>query len=180
MAPFYYDLLLNRDEKTKTRASFLILTSLLAALAGVFAFDRQNHVEEIMHSTYRGRRLTTSIKILLVLLFCIVSCAALHFIQYYRVSQVDTGLPDLIRPVQGIRFLRDFPIYMPIWAYLMLWFLARIVLGLIISAVSRHCSDVTTAVGVSCFLMILLIAFGALVPAAWWLSPIQLLNAGYF
>ena len=184
VAPFYYDLLLNRDEKTKTRASFLILTSLLAALAGVFAFDRQNHVEEIMHSTYRGRRLTTSIKILLVLLFCIVSCAALHFIQYYRVSQVDTGLPDLIRPVQGIRFLRDFPIYMPIWAYLMLWFLARIaaacVLGLIISAVSRHCSDVTTAVGVSCFLMILLIAFGALVPAAWWLSPIQLLNAGYF
>ncbi|MBQ3906787.1 MAG: hypothetical protein II743_08440, partial [Lachnospiraceae bacterium] len=184
VAPFYYDLLLNRDEKTKTRASFLILTSLLAALAGVFAFDRQNHVEEIMHSTYRGRRLTTSIKILLVLLFCIVSCAALHFIQYYRVSQVDTGLPDLIRPVQGIRFLRDFPIYMPIWAYLMLWFLARIaaacVLGLVISVVSRRCSDVTTAVGVSCFLMILLIAFGALVPAAWWLSPIQLLNAGYF
>ena len=164
------------EKKKGIYSHFLHFDNLISAV--------QYFAHALMHSTYRGRRLTTSIKILLVLLFCIVSCAALHFIQYYRVSQVDTGLPDLIRPVQGIRFLRDFPIYMPIWAYLMLWFLARIaaacVLGLVISVVSRRCSDVTTAVGVSCFLMILLIAFGALVPAAWWLSPIQLLNAGYF
>ncbi|MBQ6095437.1 MAG: hypothetical protein IJL09_08525 [Lachnospiraceae bacterium] len=184
VAPFYYDLLLNRDEKTKTRASFLILTALLASLAGVFAFDRQNHMNEIMHSSYRGRRETSGIKTFLVLLFSAVSCAALHLVQLWRVARVDTGLPDLKTPVQGILFLRDFPIYMPIWVFLLFWFLVRVaaacVVGLIILLISRKSGDVITAMGVSCFLMILLVLFGELAPSLWWLSPIQLLNGTYF
>ncbi|MBP5281296.1 MAG: hypothetical protein J6Z22_02225, partial [Lachnospiraceae bacterium] len=101
VAPFYYDLLLNRDEKTRTRASFLELVALLAALAGIFAFDRQNHVEQIMYSSYRGRRLTTALKIILVLAYSAFSCGIMHLIQLWRISKVDAGLPELKNPVQG-------------------------------------------------------------------------------
>ena len=184
VAPFYYDLLLNRDEKTRTRASFLTLVALLGALAGIFAFDRQNHVEQIMHSAYRGRRLTTVLKILLVLFYSALSCGLLHVIQVWRVSKVDAGLPDLKCPVQGIGFMRDFKFFVPIWGYLLMLFLVRMfmacLLGLLISVISRRSGDVVTAMGVSCFAVILLVLLGTILPAAWWLSPLKLLDGVYF
>ena len=184
VAPFYYDLLLNRDVKTRTRASFLTLVALLAALAGIFAFDRQNHVEQIMYSTYRGRRLTTALKIVLVLFYSALSCGLLHLIQLWRVSKVDAGLPDLKCPVQGIGFMRDFRFYVPIWGYLLMLFLVRMfmacLLGLLISVISKRSGDVVTAMGVSCFAVIVLVLFGTILPAAWWISPLKLLDGTYF
>ncbi|MBR6150374.1 MAG: hypothetical protein IKQ25_03765 [Lachnospiraceae bacterium] len=183
VAPFYYDLLLNKDEKTRTRASFLEIIALLATLAGIFAFDRQNHVEQIMHSSYRGRKPTTVLKLILVLLYSSFSCGLIHLIQLWRVSQVDAGLPELENPVQGIQFMREFAIYVPIWGYLVLLFLVRMgmacLLGLVISVISKRSGDVITAMGVSCFVVIILVLLGTILPAAWWLSPIKLLGGTY-
>jgi hypothetical protein len=73
---------------------------------------------------------------------------------------------------------------MPIWVFLLFWFLVRVaaacVIGLVILLISRKSGDVVTAMGVSCFLMILLVLFGELAQGLWWLSPIQLLNGTYF
>jgi asparagine N-glycosylation enzyme membrane subunit Stt3 len=79
--------------------------------------------------------------------------------------------------------MREFAIYVPIWGYLVLLFLVRMgmacLLGLIISVISRRSGDVITAMGVSCFVVIILVSLGTILPAAWWLSPINLLGGTY-
>jgi hypothetical protein len=80
--------------------------------------------------------------------------------------------------------MRDFKFFVPIWGYLLMLFLVRMFmacfLGLLISVISRRSGDVVTAMGVSCFAVILLVLLGTILPAAWWLSPLKLLDGVYF
>ena len=182
--PYYYDLYLNKDPKTLTRASFLILVAILGALAGIFAFDRQNHVDAQLHSSYRGRGGVTAYKCAMVLLVSMVASGLLHLIQFLRVAKVDAGLPDMNAPVQSVQFLRDFPIYVSIKGFLILLFLVRmlmaVLLGAMVGVISAKSQDVVTSLGISTFVVIILVVLSGILPGASWINPIYLLGGGFF
>lgn len=184
VAPHYYDLLLNRDERTRTRASFLTLVSILGILSGIFAFDRQNHMNQVMRTAYRGRKKIVFCKMGLVVLFSALPCGILHFVQLYRVVKVGLEVQYLSQPVQSINFLRGFAFYVPIWGYLVLLFFVRMgmacLLGFVTAGISSRCQDVVTAVGISTFVVVILVVLSGVIPGGEWISPIYWINGTYF
>lgn len=183
--PNVYHMLFNLDEKTVARASFLILVGIVGSIAGVFAYDRQNNMDQWIHTSYRGRVKGVICKLGVVLLLCGGICIILHGVQVVSIQTgMDAGFHDLEVPVQSIPFMRDFPLYVSIRMYLILLFGVRAgaacLLGLIIAGISSKCQDVVTAVGFSTFTVSVLIVLGDVLPGGQWINPLYMLGGSYF
>lgn len=181
--PYTYDLLINRDYQVKQRASFLELIIILGSLAGIYAYDSQNHMRQIIHTSYRGRQMNRIQKPLIGISFCALTAIALHGVQMVHIGR-SMGFHNLSQPIQSLTFMRDFPLYLSIGGYLLVLFLLRIlwatVLGAIIMSLSRFCHDTFTALGLGTFLCMLLFSLSGLLPGLEFLNPIYLLSANFF
>lgn len=154
--PYSYDLLLKKDMGTVRRASLYALIGIIAAVSGVYAYDRQNGMSHIITAAYRGRAATHAGKLLSLCGICLITSAALHLIQLYQIH-ILLEYNDLAAPIQSLEFMRDFPVYMTVSEYLLLLFAVRgaagCIAGLICAAVSRVSLDTGTAMGISAFLL---------------------------
>ena len=181
--PYTYDLLINRDHHVKQRASFLELIIILGSLAGIYAYDSQNHMGQIIHTSYRGRRMNRIRKPLIGISLCAFTAIALHGVQMVHIGR-SMGFNNLDAPIQSLTFMRNFPLYLSIRGYLLVLFLLRIlfasVLGAIIMSLSRLCRDTFTALGLGTFFCMLLFSLSGLLPGLDFINPIYLLSANFF
>ncbi len=181
--PYSYDLLINRDLQTRHRASFLVLIAIVGSIAGIYAYEQQNHMNQLIRSSYRGRLVATLGKPVITALFCGIITAGMHMVQLIHVGKL-LGFNDLNVPIQSLPFMREFPIYTSILGYLILLFLIRMAIatafGLIVALISRKCADKFTAMGLSAFLCMVLLSLSALLPKLQFLNPIYLLSADFF
>ena len=149
--PYSYELLFTRDGKTVRRAALYILIGIIAAVSGVYSYERQCGMTGTIRSAYRGRLGVTVHKTVWTVLICALLCFAVHFIQIIQVNKA-MGLADLSVPVQSLMFMRDFEPYITILEYIALLFAVRMisacVLGLICLLISRFCSDTAVSAGV--------------------------------
>lgn len=183
--PYIYYMLLNLDAKTKTRASFLVLVGVIGSVGGIFAFERQSHMQQWIHTAYRGRGRNTMCKIGVLLLLCAGIAIFIHSVQLLRIgADMGTGYQDLNVPVQSLKFMRDFPLAVSIRGYLILLFglraLVACMVGLGTATISSRCSDRVTAMGAAAFLVLLLVVAAEVVPGCRWMNPVYLMNGEYF
>lgn len=159
--PYSYDLILNRDLRTRKRASLLELIGIIGIIAGIYSLEKQNHMEQLLRYSYRGRVQERVIKPILMFGFCFLLGVSVHMIQFVHV-QKSLGFPDLTAPVQSIQFMRDFPIYISIWGFFVLLFAVRglmaVLCGSIVAGISKVCSNYITALGIAFFAAVILIA----------------------
>lgn len=152
--PYSYDMLIVRDLKTVRRSSIFILIGIVAAVSGVYSFERQNHMELLLHSAYRGRRTVNLYKLVWIVLVCGFLALSVHLIQF-NIIRSDMGLNDLDAPVQSLMFMRDFGPYISIKQYLILLFALRMsvacAVGLVCAAISRMSNDTSSSLGISAF-----------------------------
>jgi len=181
--PYTYDLLINRDTQVKQRASFLVLIVIIGALSGVYAYDHQNHMQQIMHTTYRGRQVNHIRKPLIGIGFCALTTILLHGVQLIHI-QIGMGFNNLSAPIQSLTFMRHFPLYLSIGGYLLVLFLLRLLattgLGILCMSLSHICQDKFTALGLGAFLCMLFFSLSELIPGADFLNPIYILSGNYF
>jgi len=181
--PYTYDLLINRDTQVKQRASFLILMVIVGSFSGIYAYDHQNHMKQIMHTTYRGRQVNRIRKPLIGISFCALTTVLLHGVQIVHI-QMGMGFNNLDAPIQSLSFMRNFPLYLSIRGYLLVLFLLRIfwatVLGAIIMSLSRLCRNTFMALGLGTFFCMLLFSLSGLLPGLDFINPIYLLSANFF
>ncbi|MBR4084927.1 MAG: hypothetical protein IKK33_11675 [Lachnospiraceae bacterium] len=181
--PYTYDLLINRDTQVKQRASFLVLIVIIGALSGVYAYDHQNHMQQIMHTTYRGRQVNHIRKPLIGIGFCALTAILLHGVQLIHI-QIGMGFNNLSAPIQSLTFMRHFPLYLSIGGYLLVLFLLRLLattgLGILCMSLSHICQDKFTALGLGAFLCMLFFSLSELIPGADFLNPIYILSGNYF
>lgn len=177
--PFAYDLLINRDVQTRNRAAFLEIMTILAALAGVYSFENQNHMKQSIRTSYRGRFMTASMKPVLVILFCAITAIMLQGVQLYHINKT-IGFNDLDIVVQSIPFLRHIPFTMSIGTYLILMMAVRAiiaaVLGLGVAYISHKSADRFTAMGISIFVVMLWFALTEFVPGLSIFTPVGILG----
>ncbi len=180
--PYTYDLLLNRDEQTRRRASFLELIAIIGSVAGVYAYERQNHMNQLIHSSYRGRLITKIGKPIIVAFFCGLIAIFMHAVQLIHIGS-SMGFNDLSAPIQSLAFMREFPLYISILWYLVLLFglrvLVAICFGLMVAGISKYSADKFTAMGLSVFFCMVLFSLSALIPKLEFLNPIYLLSADF-
>lgn len=180
--PYTYDLLLNRDEQTRRRAAFLELIVIVGAIAGVYANEKQNHMNQLIHSSYRGRLVTKVGKPIIVAFFCGLTAISLHAVQMIHIGR-SLGFNDLNAPIQSLAFMRDFPLYISITGYLVLLFGIRVFVaicfGLLVAGISKLSADRFTAMGLSVFFFMVLFSLSALIPKLDFLNPIYLLSADF-
>lgn len=181
--PYTYDLLINRDYQVRQRASFLELIIILGSLAGIYAYDCRNHMEQIIHTSYRGRQMNRIRKPLIGISLCVFTAIALHGVQIVHIGR-SMGFNNPDAPIQSLTFMRTFPLYLSIRGYLLVLFLLRIlwatVFGAIIMFLSRLCRDSFTALGLGAFLFMLLFSLSGLLPELDFLNPLYLLGANFF
>ncbi len=180
--PYTYDLLINRDEQTRHRAAFLELIAIIGAISGIYAYEKQNHMNQLIQSSYRGRLVTKIGKPVIVACFCTLIAVAIHTVQLIHIES-SLGFNDLGAPIQSLAFMRDFPLYISIAGYLVLLFCVRalfaICLGLLVAGISKYSADKFTAMGLSVFFCMMLFAVSALIPKLEFLNPIYLLSADF-
>ena len=183
IAPYTYDLLINRDQQTKNRASFLALMVIISSMAGIYAYEKQNHMDLIIQTSYRGRWLNGIGKLLVVSVCCGVAGITMHAVQFVHVG-LTMGFNDLRVPVQSLRFMREFPICISVGGYFVILFVLRALLaavyGIFIAAISKICADKFTAMGQGIFLCMFGISLAELIPVLDFISPIYLLCADFF
>lgn len=177
--PYSYDLLLNKDKQTQNRASLYILIGIIAIVSGVFAYDRQNNMDNTLKSSRRGRCLLTFIKISVVCAVSIFVCISIHLIQFVQIGNfLEYNNMDV--PVQSLMFMRDFEIYMSIGEFLILLFVVRAVFACIIGGIctliSRVSADTMTATVVSLFILAVPSVFSEIMPGDNFVSCVYLLS----
>lgn len=152
--PYSYDLLIKRDIKTVKRNSIFILIGIIAAISGVYSFERQNHMDIMFRSSYRGRFTVNVVKPIWVIVISAVLTVSVHMIQLYIIYS-DMGLNNIDVPIQSLMFMRGFKPYISIRQYIILLFAVRMIVscivGLICSAISRLCGDTAASLGISAF-----------------------------
>lgn len=177
--PYSYDLLIQHDKQTRSRASLYILIGIIGAVSGIFAYDRQNNMSGTQRCIYRGRKMLTFTKTGLVCIVCAVTCLSIHLIQFVQIGNL-LGYNDLSVPVQSLMFMRDFDLYISIFEYLILLFAVRIVAacltGFVCMAISRFSSDTTTAMGISLFTLAVPSVFAGIIPSESIFSCIYLIS----
>ncbi len=156
--PYAYELLFKKDMGTLRRVCLYALIGVIAAVSGVYAYDRQNGMGTVIHSAYKGRRVTDAAKLISVLLICFITCSGLHLIQLWQIGEL-LGLSDLSAPLQSLECMRDFPLYMPLRSYIILLFAVRGIAGYVIGGIctliSRLSPDTGSAMGISAFLLVI-------------------------
>ncbi|MBR4096898.1 MAG: hypothetical protein IKK42_06315, partial [Oscillospiraceae bacterium] len=181
--PYAYDLLIQRDEQTRNRASLYILIGIIGAVSGVFAYDRQNNMKSTLLSSYRGRKVLTTAKIGVAVIVCVITCVSLHLIQLVQIGKL-LGYNDTSVPVQSLMFMRDFKPYISISEYLFLLFAVRAaaacLVGFVCAAVSRLCTDTMSAMGVSIFALAIPSVFAEIIPNGVFASAVYIIGAEYF
>ncbi len=177
--PYSYDLLIQRDKQTRSRASLYILIGIIGAVSGIFAYDRQNNISDTQRCTYRGRKMLTLTKTGLVCIVCTIICISIHLIQFVQIGNL-LGYNDLDVPIQSLMFMRDFEPYISISEYLILLFAVRTtaacLIGLICTTISRFSSDTTTAMGISLFTLAVPSVFADIIPSESIFSCIYLIS----
>lgn len=167
--PYSYELLLQYDKQTRNRASLYILIGIIGAVAGIFAYDRQNNMYDTQRCTYRGRKMLILTKTCLVCIVCTIICISIHLIQFVQIGNL-IGYNDLDVPIQSLMFMRDFNPYISISEYLVLLFAVRVtaacLIGLICAAISRFSPDTTTSMGISLFALAVPSVFANIIPSA--------------
>lgn len=180
--PYTYDLLINRDEQTRRRAAFLELIAIVGAISGIYAYEKQNHMNQLIQSSYRGRLVTQIGKPIIVACFCALIATAIHMVQMIHVGS-SLGFNDLGAPIQSLAFMRGFPLYISIAGYLVLLFGVRALIaigfGLLVALISKYSANKFTAMGLSVFFFMVLFALSALIPKLEFLNPIYLLSADF-
>ena len=154
--PYSYELLLKKDMGSVRRASLYSLMGIIAAVSGVYAYDRQNSMGHIISASFKGRGNTHGAKLFSVSAVCAAVCISLHLIQLLQINDF-MGFADLTAPLQSLECMRGFPVYMSVRVYLILLFAVRCVMGcmagFICAGVSRLSPDTGTAKGISVFLL---------------------------
>ena len=177
--PYSYDLLLQKDNASKNRASLFILIGLVGALSGVFAYDTQNNMKNTIRSSYRGRAKVRISKLLPACIICAVLCTAVHLIQFVQIKNY-MGYNDILSPVQSLPFMRDFGIYMSISGYFILMFAVRAVfscaVGLVCCLISRICPDTASAMGISIFVLAVPSLVSQIIPGADFINAVYLIG----
>ena len=181
--PYTYDLLMNHDLQVKQRAAFLELMVIIICMAGVYVFEQQNHMRQIIHSSYRGRWLNRVTKPVVAMGFCALTAIALHAVQMVHIG-ITMGFNDLEVPIQSLAFMREFPLYLSVGGYLVARLVVRVLvamgLGAVMLVLSRVCADKFTALGLGTFLCMVLMSLAGLIQELYFLNPIYLLSADFF
>ncbi|MBP5332096.1 MAG: hypothetical protein J6Y89_09620 [Lachnospiraceae bacterium] len=166
--PFSYELLINRDLRTRERASFLALIAIIGALGGIYAFDRQNNMSRMLASTFKGPLVQKIYKPVIAGVIGVAMPVCFHLVQYIHLNST-YHFPDLDVPVQSIPFLMEFPLMVSIRGYIILSFAIRAMIGMIaaaiVSMISLKSHDRFTATGTAVLVFSIGMLAAEIVPA---------------
>lgn len=177
--PFGYNFMLEEDKSSTSMASLMILIGIIGAFSGVYAYDRQNNMNDVLRSSYRGRKTVQAAKIIPVFFICALLGIAVHMIQFIQILDM-IRIEDINEPVQSLAIRRDFPFEISIKQYLVLLFAVRGVFagmtGLVCVFISRLCPDTVTAMGAAVFVLAVPSVIVQIIPGADFVNAIYLLN----
>jgi len=177
--PYAYDILLNRDTQTKDRGAFLSIITIITALAGVFAYEKHTNMDPMIMAAYRGRKDKLIVKPSLIIIVSFVCPIVFSFVQIYL---IDKGMPfpDLDKPVQGLRYLNDFGMYISIRTFIAFILIVRGLFGMVIGGFTALLSYLgNDKFSVICRMVIVVLIWvfvTELIPGLNFLNPIKLLG----
>ena len=177
--PYAYDILLNRDTQTKDRGAFLSIITIITALAGVFAYEKHTNMDPMIMAAYRGRKDKLIVKPSLIIIVSFVCPIVFSFVQIYL---IDKGMPfpDLDKPVQGLRYLNDFGMYISIRTFIAFILIVRGLFGMVIGGFTALLSylgnDKFSVISWMVIVVLIWVFVTELIPGLSFLNPIKLLG----
>lgn len=177
--PYAYDFLLNHDEQTRQRASFLSIAAIIGALAGIYAFERHTNMEQMINSSCRGKLVAKRVKPILIVIISFTCAILFSLVQMINIER-DIGFSGLDLPAQGLRFFNDFSIYISVrWALILLLAvrgLFGLMIGVLTAAFSRLGDDKFTVICNVAIVLVIWVILTNIIPGTEFMNPINLLG----
>lgn len=170
--PYQYNLLLTQDTKTTYLLSVYILIGIICAVSGVFSCENSSNMRSLIRTTKNGRRRNITAKLVWAGIAAIIITVSVFLTHYLYIDELFLGFDHLDAVAQSIPCIRNFPFKVTIREFIIILFALRalggVVIALIASAVSKLCSDKSTAICISSLLLalpsVLLGGLGVFIP----------------
>lgn len=150
LEPYTYYLLLKNDYRTYQRNRMYILIAVITAFSGCMAYENKSHMEQTLHTLYKGRNTVVN-KLIIVALFSALTALGIHMIQFIQIGRA-FHYHAMNYPVQSIEFLREFSLDISIRGYLCLLYgwrcLYAAVVGILVAGISYLTKDRVTSLAV--------------------------------
>lgn len=157
MEPTAYELLLVNDKQTILRNYLYTLLTVVLMLSGIMACEKASHMDLLLNSFYKGRKLIVLRKVILIVGICIVTTLSIHLVQFFQIGEV-FAYTNLDSPAQCIPCVRGFPIAFTIKQYLIGLYTVRtliaVAMGSAVMVLSNRFSRIT-AIAMGVFLLII-------------------------
>ena len=92
---------------------------MILLLSYVFSYDSSCGMEMLIRSTPKGRQKLFNVKIMMAGVICICLCLITYGLELYEVSQI-FSINCLNAPVQSLSFMKDFPLRISIFVFLIM------------------------------------------------------------
>lgn len=148
--PYSYQLLLFDDAKTTFRNTLYLMLAIVIGFSGVNTMEKTSHMQQLLHTQYRGRAHVLLSKVLLTALVAGGLALSIHMIQFVQIGNC-FPYRYLDADVESIQGIRHILVPMSIRTYLILRYagmsLAAAGAGLGMLLLGRFCRDRVSCMG---------------------------------
>ncbi len=158
--PYAYLSLLSSDSEDYHRKRGVEISLLIILLlAGLFAYENEKRVKELILSTPNGRRKLVRVKIIQGIKFLLIFFIVFYGTEIISASQIFNGLSFLNAPAQSLQFLGSLPYKMTLLELVVMVYVLKLLtlivlfmLLSVLSAIIRKVSDAIIA-GITLFIV---------------------------
>lgn len=124
----------NAGFEPQQKRALLNIILMILLLGTIFSFEKTSGVERLLHSLPNGREYLFKKKIKLAIIFSVVICAVSYGLELYEIGTV-YSLSGLQAPVQSLFAMKDFPLKINIFTFLVILELIHMIMLVALSMV---------------------------------------------
>lgn len=158
--PVPYAAICNQNMANYQRTHGLIaILAVVLLVSGVFPYERQNQTDTLLRTVPKGRSRLVAVKLSMVFVLTVLVWIIMSVWELKLTIEAYGNFDGLAAPMQSLSYFVNFPLHIPIWAGLLIFYCLRLLTMLSLAAaacaLSGFCKTVNSSILLCCAILAL-------------------------